>query len=353
MLVSKRDLAKYPFTVETAQYVKNIGLKVDDLDSPDYTQIVDRAEQRIEEAILSGIVEWKDTPSYDVEILSFPVSMVLISAIGNAFLKKKYALAEAKKVYSLLRNETNDEKLVDIATASFGWKIKRASPIVGQTYDFVLSFADYLKNASGFHDDKWKLVNRVMVEGDVYLKRDELARLIEEEVRTHIQEKFKTGTEIEFPPQLAQRANRISQLLAEHRGEVQFEGFPPKTIGAAYPPCVKKLYDAVLASQHISHVGRFTLTSFLINVGVSVDELMKLYASTTDFDERLTRYQVEHIAGERGSRTKYTPPNCDTLRTHGLCRGADDLCRTIRHPLTYYRRKLRLIKAGKAAEEGE
>lgn len=35
-----------------------------------------------------------------------------------------------------------------------------------------------------------------------------------------------------------------------------------------------------------------------------------------DYSERMTRYQVEHIAGEKGSRTRYIPPKCDTLQAH-------------------------------------
>ena len=73
--------------------------------------------------------------------------------------------------------------------------------------------------------------------------------------------------------------------------------------------------------------------------------------SLPDFNERLTRYQVEHIAGGRGSRTKYIPPRCDTLRTHGVCPSMDDICREVRHPLAYYRRKLRVAEREPPVEE--
>ncbi|MEM1570427.1 MAG: hypothetical protein QXG56_06890, partial [Candidatus Bathyarchaeia archaeon] len=55
------------------------------------------------------------------------------------------------------------------------------------------------------------------------------------------------------------------------------------------------------------------------------------------------RYQVEHIAGLRGSRTKYTPPKCETLKTHGLCVEGGRFCRGVKHPLSYYRRAIRRI----------
>lgn len=353
MLVSKvEDLAKYPFTKEAMNYVRGLGLNVEDLASPDYVSILDRAEQRIDEAVLSGVVRWRATPDYEVEVLSFPASVMLVSATKDGFLKRRYALAEARRVHSLLREE-DEQKLEEIATASFGWKVELSQTDLGRTHNFAISFIHFLKHAPGFHDEKWKLVNRIMVDGDVYLRKDELARLVEEEVRTHIEGRIEGSPQIELRPPLSERISRIMQLLAGRREAIRAEELPQEAVGAAYPPCVKKLYDALITKQHLSHMGRFTLTSFLLNVGVDPESLVKLYTSMTDFDERLTRYQVEHIAGKRGSRTRYKPPYCSTLRTHGLCPGPDDLCEKVRHPLTYYRRKLRVIRGGKRAPEGE
>jgi DNA primase large subunit len=78
---------------------------------------------------------------------------------------------------------------------------------------------------------------------------------------------------------------------------------------------------------------------------MTVDNVVDLFRTLSDFNERMTRYQVAHIAGGKGSRTKYIPPKCETLRTHGVCPGMDEICRKIRHPLAYYRRKLKVIKA--------
>jgi DNA primase large subunit len=70
------------------------------------------------------------------------------------------------------------------------------------------------------------------------------------------------------------------------------------------------------------------------------EKVIELFKNISDFNERMTRYQVEHMAGEKGSRTRYTTPKCDTLRTHGVCTNPDNLYRKIRHPLGYYRRKV-------------
>ena len=75
------------------------------------------------------------------------------------------------------------------------------------------------------------------------------------------------------------------------------------------------------------------------------DRRKKACANFSDYSERMMRYQVERIAGEKGSRTRYIPPKCDTLKTHGVCIDPDELCQTIRHPLAYYRRNVKTAKS--------
>ena len=337
MLVSREDFARYPFTREASDYVKRLDLKIDELASPDYARIIEKAERRVDEALIYGSIRAAGLTEKEVEILSFPVAVLFVAKIGDNFLKKRYALAEAKRANELLRGE-DDIKLVEIAKSTFDW---RARTEAGR---FFLSLVDYLRNSTDFHDDRWKLINRIVARGEVLLSKDDFARLLQEEIRRRIEGIVENSPKVELAPPLAQKVGRLNQVLIQRKEETRMEELPKTAVSAAYPPCIRRLYDSLLAGQHVSHMGRFTLTSFLLSVGIKADELTKMYTSISDFDEKLTRYQVEHIAGERGSRTKYTPPNCSTLKTHGLCPSPDDLCARIRHPLSYYRRKLIPLK---------
>lgn len=293
----------------------------------------------------------EQSPNDDIEIPSFPIAVMMAAATADSFIKRRYALAEAKRVSNLLGNE-NKSNITYIAN-NFNWKIKPVKdPAVSLTYDFTLHYTDFLKNATVFHDKKWKLVNRRMLKGEVYLTKSEAARLLEEEVRRYIEGKLdiKVGS---LPEAVMNRINRLKQLFIEKRGEIQLEELPKEVIVNAYPPCIKELYDTIASGRNVSHIGRFALTSFLINIGMTTKNVVNLFSSLSDFNERLTRYQVEHIAGERGSRTKYIPPRCDTLRTHGVCHSMDDICRRVRHPLAYYRRKLRAIRRKTPVESME
>lgn len=302
---------------------------------------LDRAEERIREAILPS-----DGPNHlhsnDVEISSFPIAVLMVAASKNTHLKRRYALAEARKVYRLLSKENSAEKMAAIAR-NFNWNMRISDLSKPLAYDFTLSFACYLKNASIIQHEKWKLANRLMVNGGVYVTKHEAARLLQEEVRRYVEERLKLDVDT-LPQNVAERVEKLTRLFIETRGKMESEEMPTEVVPDAFPPCIRQLQKNALTGSHLSHIGRFTLTSFLVNTGMSVDAVVDCFRTASDFNERMTRYQAEHIAGVRGSRTRYIPPKCQTLRTHGVCQEMDDVCRTIYHPLRYYKEKLRKRK---------
>ena len=321
--------------------MKNLGINIDELANPEYSSILNRAQERIEEAIQDALVSRK-LHNYNIEIPSFPIAVMMVVVLANPYLKKRYALAEAKGVYHQLE-EGDREKIIEIAK-NFGWNIETVEDGANtHIYDFSLYFTIFLKNATAFHDEKWKLVNRVMVKGNVYLTKSEASRLLQEEVQRYIEGKLDAKVD-SLPSNIMDRVEQLKQLFIKKRGKIRSEEIPKTVVTAAFPPCIRELHNTVKSGHHLSHIGRFALTSFLINIGMTVENVVDLFRSFSDFDERMTRYQVEHIAGEKGGRTKYIPPQCGTLRTHGVCIGADDICRRIRHPLAYYRRKLSRVK---------
>jgi DNA primase large subunit len=205
----------------------------------------------------------------------------------------------------------------------------------------MMRFVDYLRNTTRLQDRKWKLVNRTLSKGYVYLARNEVAKILSEEVRKNIEQRLNTKDLPKFPPEIMEITERIKSFTKERIGKTEVEGFPEIIVQTAFPPCINALYQSFSSGRHLSHIGRFTLTSFLITIGMPSESVISLFKGFSDYSERLTRYQVEHIAGEKGSRTRYIPPKCDTLRTHGVCMNPDETCRRIHHPAAYYRIKAR------------
>ena len=336
-------MAKFPFLRETAEYIKPLDLQIDDLRSRGMDQLLKRAEERVNEAIEYRSVT-RDRKKLDLDILSFPVAILLVVATENSLIKKRYALAEAKQATSELALEPK-EKVLKIAL-DFDWKIALTPKESSQApAEFTVHFTDYLRNTTHLHDKKWKLTNSILQKGNIYLNKKDVARLLEEEIRKRIEKQLEAKLP-NYPPEITLVAERIKKLAQEKLGQGEMEEFPKVVVQAAFPPCINALYADAAQSHHLSHMGRFTLVTFLVNIGMSPENVNELFKSFSDYNERLTRYQIEHIAGERGSGTHYTSPQCAVLQTHGVCKNRDELCRRIYHPLGYYKRKQAQVNSG-------
>jgi DNA primase large subunit len=327
--LSSEDFAKYPFLKQASKQIEELQFTIASLSSE--KPVFDRAQNRVEKAILE-VNTGEATRDKRAEISSFAAALILVIATKNSWIKKRYALAVAKTAHVQLLGESKG-KIFAIAQ-DFGWDIGEGT--VGK--DFRLGFNFYLKNAAHMHGSEWKLVNQIMNRGMVYLNKDKAVRLLQEEVKYRVEKRLDVPEIKNLPPEIIAIAEELSKLAQAIMGE-EIEEMPKIVVQAAFPPCINALYVDAAQAHHLSHIGRFTLTSFMINIGMTPEGLNDMFKTFSDYNERLTRYQIEHIAGERGSGTKYTCPQCSVLQTHGVCKNKDDLCRRIYHPLKYYKRK--------------
>jgi DNA primase large subunit len=349
-MLSEREIAKYPFLSSGIQLIESINIKLDDLINPNYTKVLDRAIERIIESLIKGEVSVKLSDPL-IELLSFPVAVMYVSLVDDRFLNRRYSLAEAIRVYHLLKNES-EEKIIKIAVNEFNLDIKRdIENIDGKIYPLKIAFYDYLMLASGFHEPNWKLINRKLTKGYVSIKGTEVARLIQVEVENYVMERVNVSISFKLPPLLQEILEKVKHIFEEYKGEIGSINLPAQVINEAFPPCMKYCLEGLLSGRRASHMERFGLTSFLVNVGMPITEMIQLYTSVSDFDESLTRYQIEHIAGLKGNRTMYSPPTCSTLRTHGICRNINSNCKSVNHPLNYYRKKVKRIHASSQSSD--
>ena len=341
-VLTKLDHAKYPFTNEAAEYVKSLNIDINDLTSEEFSVVLDLAERRIVGALTAGRID--SEPQGEPEILAYPTALMFMALAGDERARRRYALGESKRAYELLRQES-PELLIQIAERTFGWNVKITNREIGETlYEFGLYYPDYLRNAVRIRDSDWKLTNRVLEQGFVYCDKDDFARLLKEEVEARVLSRT-AGQYGSVPEAIATRVERIRKLVVARAQMYGTEDIPKAVLAAAMPPCIKALLSYLSTGKHISHMGRFAVTSFLSNIGVTDEEIIRMFRSQSDFSDRIARYQVEHISGSRGGRKKYTPPGCKTMKTHSICINPDQLCTTIAHPLSYYRKKARMITA--------
>jgi len=86
------------------------------------------------------------------------------------------------------------------------------------------------------------------------------------------------------------------------------------------PPCIKNIIQALKTAGDPDHYQRLALVWYLKWVGYTVNDVIELFKRfAKDFNEKVTRYQVEFAYGLRGSKKDYLPPSCEWMKKHNMC----------------------------------
>jgi DNA primase large subunit len=326
------DLAKYPFLTEAGEYLRNTGLSLEQLGHPDWKPILEKAYGRIVVAS-SGQIYSSDleTLGSDSDLLSFIVAIILLKSAGITTLIKRFSLAEARRAERYLqkdlwvsRDKKNFEIPLKIIQELFGVKVSIDDD------EFVIKVPDYLKRAIHFHEREWKLVNRRVNNGDVYLTAHETVRLIRAELGKYIDSRIQS-IKIDSIPQIFQQ--RVDDLILLAKKFTDFT-----YVSSEYPPCVKHAIEVLEKGENLPHSGRFLLATYLLSRRKTVTEIAPLFKNAPDYNERITRYQLEHISGSSGSGTKYQCPSCEKLRSEDLCFATSD-CDGIINPFQFGKKR--------------
>lgn len=326
------DLAKYPFLNEAGEYLRESGFGWEELERPDMKDIIDRAAERIEVGVGGNI--YGKLERYEIEILTFIVSLIMVKSIGMEPLLKKYALSEARRAEEFLTQDLKQQSETQrrsLFAKIFEDLFKLKIDVAEDGRLFKVRVADYLARSSHFHEQEWKLINRLVHGGHVYLDADETVRLVRNELSILIYEKVKAMTLPTLPQSIKVRADELRTKLApryEYRASAVTE----------YPPCVKHAVEIMSKGENLPHSARVMLATYMLAIGKQVDEIVMMFENAPDFNEKITRYQVEHLAGMKGSRTKYSVPSCEKLRNENLCFATAE-CDGIINPVQFGRKK--------------
>jgi len=338
-------LARYPFLREASDFVRSHGVSLEELlTHPAYSQARRRGKERVLDAIAEARIATKAIGYGEeeamLEVLSYPVARMLVSCLADEFLTRRYALAEAKAMSQRL--ETEDMAVLKEVAHDLG---------VSASYDegsLSMHFCDFLRYTSGLRGKEWKLVNQEVRGGFVPLTQNKFSRVLEQALQEKIESELPLPVSDAVFDAVSNELAEINVKAEEMRQRMHSNDFGEISI-ASFPPCMKRLIAMANKGENMPHAGRFAIVTFLGTLGMPNDEIIKTFHTSPDFDNSMTTYQVRHITGD-GMGRRYTPPECSTMRTNGICVDQDNLCQSgIRHPLSYYRIKSR--KPRKETEE--
>ena len=334
------ELAKYPFLADAGQYLKEQGFTLDQFGKdPDLLPIIEKAYDRIytacegdPQSYKSDIIENQasNTAALPREVFSFLLSIVLLKLTAIPTLAKRFALNEAMRAENYLEKDlknisnNSNELPIRIIEDLFSIKVKKIGNF------FVLSVVDYVKHSIHFHEREWKLINRRVENGFVFLTPHQMVRLVRKELGSYIISKILTGKK---PPMIPGFEKFVNDLNSYSK---KFSTFTVTT--DEYPPCIKHAIEILEKGENLPHSGRFMLATFLLSRGQSVDQIAPLFKNAPDYNERVTLYQLNHLAGTFGSGTQYACPSCEKLKTQNLCFVIPE-CDNIINPLQFGKKR--------------
>ena len=326
-------LAKYPFLREASAYIQSEGVPLEEvLGDPAYARARAAGKARVLEALERGpepnrvAVAPADQLS---QLLAYPVARILVSALEDTYLIRRFALREAIVAEALLKDDS-DDVVVHLA-AQLPMDLRR------EDGGFRLHFSDFLRFTSTMRETPWKLINQRVERGFVRLRRDKALRVLRNAIQRHIEQGLPLPVNDEIWSAFRTDLREIRGLLDAKKATFKAEDIGKVSI-TRFPPCMYNLLAQIQNHENVPHMGRFAIVAFLHHIGLSNEEIFRVFGDVPDFAADVTKYQIDHITGT-SSPTEYTPPECSTMKSYGICPGPDRICLSIRHPLSYYRLK--------------
>jgi len=296
----------YPFSSAAKAYVNGHGMEI-------VSSYVEKAEERVQEAIVSGKVRKVPALSeaQEEELALYAIARMIVSCANNRYLINRYAVAEAKKTNDYLSSDSSAHpEYVDAVAAEFGIKFEKSGA------QFLVPLGKYLTYTPRSMD--YKLANREVFAGKVRVSNHERVRMLEEAVKKKIERELPIRAA--FPAEVKSSGARVLALLPKLEANVVKVG------QENYPPCVRRMIEELSLNVNLPHTARVALAIYLVRAGMPTDKIMDIFRGAPDFSEKTTRYQVEYL------RTKgYSMPSCSTMDSYGAC-VAECRCGT---PLNY------------------
>lgn len=394
-MIDAHDAALYPFVSGAQEHVSTY-------DESDLTsqEVIERARDRIKSAVSEGTVG-KPHASDKVEVLSYPLARIIVSLSDEYKLMSQYSRAEAKTARERLIKNPDKFNLDDpeqFLCDEFGISVEPISKeeIINQTniqdeweelseddreelvkllstrseqttnyenmyqgdIDTALRTAGKLTDLNLFKDGNnlltpvnvflkyspnqrpasWKLSNRTLIHGKVLITRDEKLSMIEEAVRQRVGGELPLDGVRRFENELSDVVSDVIQTIPDYMVSYDIDEVDED----CFPPVIVKLIEDIREGKPLPHMQRFTVATFLINIGMENDEILEMIgiADAPDYAKDATLYQLNQIRTGGGDDEPYQPPTYETIESWGLEWNTNEAEKDAPHPLLYYREKL-------------
>ncbi len=371
------DLVKrYPWLPSLKTYYSDIASKnpldfLNDIFSPNKSPDLGNRVLNLFFDAFNNIEQISGIDFDETNIYIYLILRILLYVLNDKILSNRVANIYSKTTYNELNKENEynlyyiykdlDLNVIYEENPTIYKKIVLKSQEEISKTNFKISYIDYLKLASNLKDDYRKLVNNALQHGYIYIKPENLNRLLQEHVRMKLlarNNKNSINLEVfkEKLFEVQEFKNLYNSIISiwelkkdefEYKVDIKFkEG---QDISKIFPPCIREILSKAQEGQNLIHTERLFILWVLNALKYPEDKIIEVFSTLPDFDREKTAYQVKY-AIKKG----YTPYSCKSLKSYTLCMATkygDKLCtdgyfsnklqeqRKISHPLFYIQYK--------------
>ena len=149
------------------------------------------------------------------DLLSFYLAVMILSQIPDRRIWERFAEAEARRAETFMNAAVNDEVL-EVIWRDLLIRAGRSGPDEEEKtgFPYRIHVTDFQRLVKGIDGAEWRLENRTVWRGWVYVTRRELVRLISEEVKARILRRLEEVKVDRVPEPMKETVERIRGMLA-------------------------------------------------------------------------------------------------------------------------------------------
>jgi DNA primase large subunit len=281
--------------------------------------------------------------------------------IENTFMVKNFEnMSEEKRNYliddfeNLLReylgteSEEFKEYSLDFSKSKF-FEILVHENIEGKNPENIcyieMSFDNYVRIASCSPIESSRLMYNNVEQGSTIISLPRFFEPLESYIKSIMMEDLPYNLDDTIQQKFEEE--NVETKIRENISEDSFSFEIDEVDSDLFPPIIQNLLSRVKSNERVNHNGRFTLGSFLVNIGMTNDEIVDILDVNDSFGEEPTRYQLRDIRDGRSSDNEpYAPPSYSKIKSWGIEWDEDSLEEKVAHPLNYYKLKLKQKNQG-------
>lgn len=321
--MSYNYMIKYPFSDKAKGYLEEKQLDLLSVNE----EIIKKATlfilKTISQKIQDNETQWKEYLRIDDERIAkmfvtlYPVSRLLLNVVDYNPLYQKFGDYYQKQFlfYSTVANDSEFLEIKDDICKNLKFDENKKK--------YFIPLVEYL---SYNLTDEFKLQYTNLEEGFIYFSKQETILLLS----VILKKRILRGIDFEkkeLPNIFLDYGDYIKKKIVDEN-IYKLEVIDKPAIDT-FPPCFLKMYQKLMGGERLTHIENFNIAVFLFNIGYNYDEIMECFKNSPNFDEKIAGYQIKKIIEK-----KYSVPNCDTLKSNGLC--VND-CKT-KHPFQLFKK---------------